>query len=113
LDNGLLKKWHGRVWCNPPYGSKTGLWLARCARHKNVIAMTFARTETRMFFEYVWNKAVAVFFLKGRLRFHHVDGTIGGAAGSPNVLIAYDEMNAVRLQNCGLDGFFVRLPLKP
>ena len=28
-DDGLNRPWHGRVWCNPPYGRDTGAWLAR------------------------------------------------------------------------------------
>ena len=31
-DDGLLRPWQGLVWCNPPYGPKTGDWLARCAQ---------------------------------------------------------------------------------
>ena len=23
LDNGLMLPWHGRVWCNPPYGKES------------------------------------------------------------------------------------------
>ena len=49
-DNGLLKPWQGRVWCNPPYND-AAKWLARCAEHGNAIALVFARTETKMFFE--------------------------------------------------------------
>ena len=61
LDDGLFKKWEGRVFCNPPYGKYTPIWLKKCADHGNAIALTFARTETKMFFEHVWNKADAVF----------------------------------------------------
>lgn len=55
-DNGLSLGWHGRVWCNPPYGAAAAQWLARLSDHGNGIALIFARTETRMFFEHVWNK---------------------------------------------------------
>ena len=26
-DDGLTQLWYGFVWCNPPYGRETGLWL--------------------------------------------------------------------------------------
>jgi len=83
--------------------------LKKCASHNNCIVLTFARTETKMFFEYVWTKAYAVFFIKGRLKFHHVDGKQGGTAGAPSVLIAYGVDNAVILKNCNLNGKFIAL----
>ena len=107
LDNGLMHEWEGRVWCNPPYGKHTGDWLQRCAAHGNAMVLTFARTETKMFFEYVWKRADAVFFLYQRLNFFHVDGTQGGRAGAPNVLIAYGENNVEVLRNCKLKGKFL------
>lgn len=92
-DNGLIRPWHGRVWCNPPYGKQTNRWLARCAGHKNCIALIFARTETKQFFDFVWPKATAVCFLKSRLSFYHVTGEKGGTAGAPSMLVAFDDAN--------------------
>jgi hypothetical protein len=109
LDNGLLLPWSGRIWCNPPYGTQTEFWLYKCAMHGNAIALTFARTETRMFFRCVWDKAVAILFIKGRLRFHHVTGEQGNSAGAPSVLIAYDDANAVALRDSGIKGKFILL----
>ena len=43
---------------NPPYGSETPKWLKKLSEHGNGIALIYARTETRMFFNYVWDKAV-------------------------------------------------------
>lgn len=109
-DNGLQKPWHGRVWCNPPYGREAASWLARCADHGNAVALIFARTETDMFFRHVWPKAHAVLFLRGRLHFHHVDGTRASAnAGAPSVLVAYGERNANNLRMSDIDGQFCRL----
>lgn len=96
-DNGLLKPWHGLVWCNPPYGPKTGDWLRRCAEHGNCIALVFARTETRAFQDHVWPKATSLKFLAGRLSFYHVTGKQGGTAGAPSVLIAYGGLANTRL----------------
>ena len=109
-DNGLKKPWHGRVWCNPPYGLEAAKWLARLADHGNGIALIFARTETRMFFEHVWPKASALLFLEGRLHFHHVDGRRASAnSGAPSVLVAYGSSNAATLRACALPGQYVPL----
>jgi len=107
-DNGLLQTWKGRVFCNPPYDTKLlSEFLKKCSNHKNAIALTFARTETKAFWNYVWKKATAILFIKGRLRFYHVDGTQGGSAGAPSVLIAYNKSNAEILKNCKIEGKFL------
>ena len=79
LDNGLIQPWNGRAWCNPPYGLEAAKWLERCVQHGNAIALVFARTETRMFFDHIWPKADGMLFLEGRLYFHHVCGTRAAA----------------------------------
>lgn len=113
LDDGLSKPWAGRVWCNPPYGDATGRWLARLADHGRGTALIFARTETRMFVEHVWNKASAIRFLFGRLHFHHVTGQRAAAnSGAPSCLVAYGAEDAERLQTAALDGFFVPVNLR-
>lgn len=109
-DNGLTKPWHGRVWCNPPYGRETGLWLARCADHGNATALIFARTETADWQSHVWSKADSVLFLFGRLFFYHVTGKRAAHnSGAPSALIAYDPENTKALEASGLSGRLVRL----
>lgn len=109
-DDGLAKDWIGRVWCNPPYGKHTGIWLRKLAEHGNGIALIFARTETEMFFSEVWNKASAVLFLEGRLHFHYVDGSRAKAnSGAPSVLVAYGDQCADILRNCNIKGKFLML----
>jgi DNA N-6-adenine-methyltransferase (Dam) len=97
-DNGLIKPWNGFVWCNPPYGPKTGDWLKRCAEHNNCLVLIFARTETEAFQEFVFKRANVFFFFKRRINFYHVNGKRGGASGAPSVLVAYGEQAAYRLQ---------------
>lgn len=107
-DDGLKQPWHGRVWLNPPYGAKTGVWLDRLAKHRNGIALIFARTETEMFFDQVWHQADGLLFLKGRLHFHHSSGVRAEAnSGAPSVLVAYGSANMAKLQTCGLPGAFM------
>jgi len=109
-DNGLMKSWSGRVWCNPPYGSETGKWLSKLAHHGNGIALIYARTETKMFFDHIWYKAIALFFLKGRITFYHSDGTPGkNNGGAPSVLIAYGANNRECLEDCGLEGKYISI----
>lgn len=110
IDNGLLQPWAGRVWCNPPYGAEAAEWLNRLASHGNGLALIFARTETKMFFDHVWEKADGLLFLRGRLHFHHVDGTRAAAnSGAPSVLVAYGRENADCLRKNAALGVFVPL----
>lgn len=99
-DDGLMLPWEGLVWCNPPYGARTGAWLNRLAMHGNGIALVFARTETRAFFRYVWPYASALLFLRGRLTFNRPDGSspkMGHNSGGPSVLIGYGAAAKARL----------------
>lgn len=109
-DDGMVRPWFGRVWLNPPYGTETGDWLAKLADHGNGIAIIFARTETTMFFEQVWNRADSLLFLRGRLNFYKPTGERGKInAGAPSVLVAYGEQNMKTLQACRIAGQFVAL----
>lgn len=104
-DNGLLKRWEGRVWLNPPYGAQIERWMGRMASHQNGIALVFARTETRWFHQYVWPYASALLFLEGRLQFYHPNGQRSRHnAGGPSVLIAYSSHDAVVLSDSGIKG---------
>ena len=97
MDDGFNKEWEGRVWCNPPYGRKCFDWIKKLADHNNGIALVFARTETIGFHEQVWQRADAIFFFKGRLKFYYVDGTQGGSANAPSCLISYGKENTKAL----------------
>lgn len=103
FDDGLSKPWHGRIWLNPPYGRETFKWIAKLAEHRNGIALIFARTETRGFHNYVWNKADSIFFFRGRLSFYKVTGEKGGAANAPSCLVSYSPMNTDIIRKTMLD----------
>lgn len=106
LDDGLRMPWDGRVWMNPPY-SEIETWMGAMALHGTGTALVFARVETRWWFDTIWTHASAVLFLKGRLTFHHGDGTASKAghnSGGPSALIAYGPADAVALADSGLPG---------
>lgn len=109
-DDGLSADWdkNQRIWCNPPYGPQTHEWLKKLSKHGNGIALVFARIETKMFFNYVWGKADAVFVFKGRLNFCTPDGlSSGNNAGGASVLIAYGSSNADCLRAVSLEGYCI------
>jgi hypothetical protein len=108
LDDGLNQTWEGFVWCNPPYGKETSKWLAKMADHNNGIALIFARTDTRMFHDYVFN-ADAILFIKGRLSFFSVEGVKGGTAGAPSCLVAWGPEAVERLKKSNIKGKLVLL----
>lgn len=108
-DDGLTQPWEGRVWCNPPYGRETFRWMNKLEEHGNGIALIFARTETIGFHEEIWNKADAVFFFKGRLRFYKITGEQGDTANAPSCLVIYGKPNIKTVSNSGLPGKLVLL----
>lgn len=109
-DDGLKQPWFGRVFCNPPYDTTLiTQFIKRCAEHKNAIALTFARTDTRLFHELIFPNADSILFIKGRLSFYHASGEQGGTAGAPSCLISFDNANTEILKNCGIEGKFIKL----
>ena len=109
-DDGLAQEWHGRVWLNPPYGPGMDKWLLRLAKHSGGgLALIFARTETRAFFSEVWDKADALLFFRGRIKFCTPDGIEAQAAQSPSVLIAYGKEEVKVLERVAHWGKLVHL----
>lgn len=113
IDNGLLLPWRGRVFLNPPYS--TGLlkaFMGRMAEHDQGVALIFARTQNAAWHDHVWPRASALFFFKGYLRFHRVDGSRAAqGAGAASVLCAYGQADAEILGDAPFEGQFVPLQL--
>jgi len=108
FEDGLLQPWRGRVWLNPPFGSKMIRWVAKLAHHGNGIVLLPARTETRLFFDLVWDAADAVLFLRGRFNFYHVTGQQAPHnSGVPFCLVAYGRQNVAALEKIRERGHFL------
>lgn len=102
-QDGLILPWFGRIWLNPPYSNWVP-FLEKLKEHNNGIALIFARTETKGFFDHVWENADSILFLKRRVKFVKYDLSAGGSSTAPSVLIAYGNNNTEALKNSGLEG---------
>ncbi len=106
--DGFAMPWFGRVWLNPPYGREVFKWVKKLADHGNGICIIFARTDTAGFHEQVWNRADAILFMRGRLKFYRPNGKQAKAnSGGPSCLVAYGAENATALVNSGIEGMIV------
>ena len=91
-DDALKQDWSGHVvWCNPPYGKGIERWMRKAYEESlkgaTVVVLTFSRTDTRWWHDWVEGKATPR-FLKGRVRFLRPDG-VKGTAPAPSVALIY------------------------
>ena len=107
-DDGLAQDW-GRetCWMNPPYGRDVYQWMekaqAAAKAGATVVALVFARTDTRWWHDFVWDgeahkprDGVEVRFLCGRLRFGQ-GGVFDNPAPAPSCVVVFDMSLGVRV----------------
>lgn len=95
-----MSEWPGkRIWLNPPYGRGLGQWYAKAQDQahrygKLVVMLVPARTDTRYWHDYVWDRVhhrprpgVQVHFIKGRVRFVGADN----GAPFPSAVVIFQE----------------------
>ncbi len=89
-SDGLVQPWDGTVWVNPPYGRSVGKWVAKAyhewKKGSTVVMLLAARTDTRWFHNFIYNKA-EIRFLQGRLVF----GKGGGRATFPSMVVIWHK----------------------
>lgn len=108
--DGLTKDWVGRVWLNLPYSRPLiEQFVRKLVQHGNGIALLFNRCDSKMFQDIIFEKATAIKFLRGRIRFFRPDGIRGDSPGCGAVLIAFGEENAEILKTCNIKGKYVRI----
>lgn len=88
-NDGLLQKWSGNVWLNPPYGRQIGAWVKKAfdevmaGNASSVVLLLPARTDTAWYHDYCTNGIVI--FLRGRLRF----GNAQNSAPFPSMIVIF------------------------
>lgn len=88
-DDGLKQDWScKRCWMNPPYGREISKWVKKAAigGAEIVVALLPARTDTRWFWDYIYQKPnVEIRFIKGRLKF----GASKNSAPFPSMVVIW------------------------
>ncbi len=69
--SGLMQKWKGVCWMNPPYGPDLKKWMAKAWEQSQqgatVVCLVPARTDTAWWHDFALKGEIR--FLRGRLRF--------------------------------------------
>lgn len=88
-EDGLQTDWIGNIFINPPYSNikaflEKGLQELEKGNAKTLVYLVPARTDTKWFHEYVYNKA-EIRFIRGRLKF----GDSKNSAPFPSMLVIF------------------------
>lgn len=89
-QDGLSQSWGKNIcWCNPPYGREIGKWVKKAYissedEGSTVVMLLPARTDTKWFHEYIYNKS-EIRFIKGRLKF----GDSKNSAPFPSMVVVF------------------------
>ena len=93
-DDGLSKDWNEeRPFVNPPYGREVGKWIKKASEIQEglVVCLLPARTDTRYFHDYIYDRETGIWkaevrLLKGRLKF----GGGENSAPFPSMIVVFD-----------------------
>lgn len=90
-ENGLLQKWMGTCWMNPPYGREIYKWVKKAyieslTNDSTVVCLLPARTDTKWFYNYCFHSS-DIRFIKGRLKF----GGCKNPAPFPSMIVVFNR----------------------
>ena len=68
-ENGLISKWDGFVWMNPPFGKRNNAWFNKFAEHKNGIAIVPVNQLNTVKFNNIIKAIECISVIKGRVNF--------------------------------------------
>src|SRR5512146_1513783 len=90
-QSGLLIRWHGSVFCNPPYSQiedfmRKGLLHLAQGDCSGLVYLLPVRSDTGWFHDYCLN-AKEIRFIRGRLRF----GNAKNSAPFPSMVVVFDN----------------------
>lgn len=92
-ENGLIQDWKGICWMNPPYSRHQHKWVKKGIEEvdngncKQLVVLIPARVETVAWQDYIFKRAVAICFVRGRLKFNNCEA----GAPFPSAICVFGE----------------------
>lgn len=102
-ENGLTEKWHGFVWCNPPFSQKE-LWAQKMLDH-NCGIMVLPERGSAPWFGPLAQKLGKYFVMGKKINFE--GGSSSNNLGS--ILFPFGDLAVLRIEASGLPGHFVNV----
>ncbi len=88
-ENGLLQKWTGVCWMNPPYGREIEQWMQKALQESDrgatVVCLVPARTDTEWWHKYALHGEIR--FIRGRVKFQGANAT----APFPSAIVIFRD----------------------
>ena len=97
-DDGLNQIWEGTIWLNPPYASgliEKFVDKLLASDYRQAIVLVNNATDTE-WFSRLADKASAVVFPKGRVKFHKPDGSTGAPLQGQALLYFGDNVQSFK-----------------
>lgn len=92
----LNKRVSDYAWCNPPYGRNLVVWIKKAYEENKLgfrsVWLIPARTDTKFFHNFIFNKAEKVGFVKSRISFHDENGCPVNKATFPSMVVVYSGL---------------------
>ena len=87
-DDGLVQKWEGACWMNPPYGREIIKWMEKAyisaLDGATVVCLVPSRTDSRWWHEFAMLGEIE--FIRGRLKF----GDSKNSAPFPSAIVVFN-----------------------
>lgn len=114
-DDGLIQRWEGRVWLNPPYLREKGRsvyhWIKKMVEHGNGILLIPPNTSTNYWHDFIMQESSGLLYMDKRIQFLGVDGKPpvnerGIVTGNErdSVLVAFGDDNVIALRKSLIPG---------
>lgn len=94
--DGLMQKWQGTCWMNPPYGREISKWMQKAYESSligaTVVCLVPSRTDTKWWHDYAMKGEVR--FIKGRLKFSNSKNNSKNFAPFPSAVVVFKSKQA-------------------